>query len=529
MSTPRYTFSKRLIVLNAVGNTATRLINVGITVWFIQFLLKRISPAEYQLLPVIASIIALAPLVTTMFTSGLARFVTEANARGEASRITAIASTMTVVLWPLAAVLAAVGGAMAFGIGTIVDIPAGRLQEARLMLLLLLMPLVANVMAVPFSTGLYATQRFRTLNVIDLSSTLLQSLVLVALLVGVGPQVVWVVVAKAGGSLARTAAILFFSKRELRALRFRPGHIDFSIARQIFGFSVWTSIGAVLTYVRDSADPLILNRLADPVAVTAFNVGSTLVRQIRVLTTHASVVVTPVLTGLHATDAHNKLRNAYLRGGRYVSWFSLSIITFVAVFRHELLAVYLGMTANLYRDAAAVILLLAISTFVHYPNSMLWKLSVAKNRIKALTIWMVLQAGVNLALTFYLVGGRGWGALGSAAATAITGTTWTVLVYWPLGLAMAGVPFGRFRREALLPGLAPAAGAAIAWEIARRVFDSSSVPGLAAAAVPGFLLYVVALIACSQPQDRLEAQRMFSRIRRSARASTAVEREHHDR
>jgi hypothetical protein len=102
----RIEISKRLVLLNTASAVLTRAINVSLIVWLHQYLLRRISPEEYQLLPLLMSIIVLLPLMTAFLTAGLGRFMLTAYAQGDDRQVTQIVSTMFPLLlaagssWP---------------------------------------------------------------------------------------------------------------------------------------------------------------------------------------------------------------------------------------------------------------------------------------------------------------------------------------------------------------------------------------------------------------------------------------------
>ena len=48
----------------------------------------------------------------------------------------------------------------------------------------------------------------------------------------------------------------------------------------------------------------------------------------------------PVLTAMHATDRHDVLANAYLRGNRYYLWVAFAVAAPLMVFANDLVQLY---------------------------------------------------------------------------------------------------------------------------------------------------------------------------------------------
>jgi len=77
-TTPRVELSKRLVLINSASSLLTRMLSISVLIWLQQYLLMRIKPEEYSLLPVLYSVMMFAPLITTILTGGLGRYIVEA-------------------------------------------------------------------------------------------------------------------------------------------------------------------------------------------------------------------------------------------------------------------------------------------------------------------------------------------------------------------------------------------------------------------------------------------------------------------
>lgn len=297
---PSVPISKKLLLINSASSVVTRLLNVSVLVWMLQYLLKRIDPDEYALLPVIMAVMMFVPLLTTFLKAGLARYVTEAYAKGDEQRVTQITSTMFPLLLAGGLVLAAIGAVLVWQIDRLLTIAPERLADARLMLGLMIGSAVIRLPAAPFGVGLFVCQKFVWRNIIELGSTALRILLLLVLLLGIGPQVKWVVVSQVASGLAAVGVTTILSRRLIPALRFRRHDLARDIAHQIVGFNAWSFLGQLAQTIRQAADPLILNNLATAVDVTSFHIGSIVDTQIRMMTITASMPLQPILTAMHA-------------------------------------------------------------------------------------------------------------------------------------------------------------------------------------------------------------------------------------
>ena len=150
---PRVEISKRLVIINSVSSVLTVAIEIFFNFWLYQYLIRRITPEEYSLLPVVMSIMVLLPLVTTFFTSGIGRYVIDAYAKGDEEGVTRIISSIFQILTLCVFLLFVIGGFLVLNIDHLLNIPEGRLSDARLMFALLFITFAYSVSAIPFQVG----------------------------------------------------------------------------------------------------------------------------------------------------------------------------------------------------------------------------------------------------------------------------------------------------------------------------------------------------------------------------------------
>ena len=155
----------------------------------------------------------------------------------------------------------------------------------------------------------------------------------------------------------------------------------------------------------------------------------------------------PQLTALHATGAKERLQNAYLRGGRYALWAALLLAVPLMVYSRELFGLYLGPKVELYKASATVMVLLLPIFAIAYGHVMLANVALATAQVRSWAARACVIQMINLGLTFYFVGMRRMGAVGSALATFVAMTFGLAI----MGLMLTasgetGLPNGYFTR-----------------------------------------------------------------------------------
>lgn len=449
--------NKRLLFGNSTSSVFERLVNVFVVVWLHQYLVKRISPEEYAIYPVVAALLLFVPPLTTIMISGLHRYVVEADALGNAQRVTQIVSSLIPILLGVAVVLLCGGVAFARHIGSVLTIAPQWMWDAQFMLMLLLLSVSLQIAFAPFASGLYVKQRFVLLNALAVCQAILRLTLLMVLMFGIGPRVLWVVVASVTSEIALVMVTTILSRRAMPALRFRWKEARWDLVNVLTRFGFWSMLGHMAYMIRKSSGPLILNNLGTPLNVACFHLGGLADNHIEGTVRRAASPLQPTMVAMRATGNQQSVSDCYLWAGRYCLWAALFVATPLIVFRHELWSLYLGRAYGMYGDAAVVMALLLARYWIAYPNEILiGMVAHATNRMRTLAILAVLGSFLNIALTLYLVGVLRMGAVGSALATLVITAVWEPFVMWRFSLGILGLGLTRWLRETIGPGLLPA-------------------------------------------------------------------------
>jgi O-antigen/teichoic acid export membrane protein len=522
---PEVEISKRLVLINTASAVMAKLINVSVVVWLHQYLLRRITAEEYSLLPLLLSVIVLLPLVTSIVTAGLGRFVLEEYARGDHRGVTQIVSTAFPVLLGMAVLILAGGWTFAWHVDKVLRVPPERLWDARIIMALLVFSAATRPPCAAFGVGFYVRQKFVLYNLISIGSEILRLLLLGLLLFGISTRVLWVVVANVAAELTMTVIVVVISRRMIPALRFRVGEIRWERARGLIAFGGWTFVGQMAFQLRETAVLCILNRIATPLDVAVFSIGSLGRRQIDAWMNVLAGPLYPVVTGMHAIGAKERIRAVYLRGGRIALWILLPILLPAAIYAEPIIRLYAG---HMYIEAAVVIVL----TLAVLPLSggawMIWQVANATGRVRGTGLLVLATQSLMVASSFYTVSVLGWGASGAALSSFGVCSVAYVVLLCPLGLSIADVRFDAWVRHTLIPGFAPGCVSAVVWAWLNISVRPDAWGALLWCTLAGMLCYMGVLLGfCLEPQDRHDLRVITRRGRdligrRRARLDTSL-------
>jgi O-antigen/teichoic acid export membrane protein len=506
----RVEISKRLVLANTTSAILAKAINVTVLVWVTKYLLERVSREEYGLMSLLVSIIVVLPLITSILTAGVGRYVLEAYAREDDRRVTQIVSTMLPLLLAAGGIMLTGGWIFAWYVDRFLVILPGRVGEARIMMALLILSAAVRPPCMAFSVAFYVRQKLVLSNVISLCGELLRASLLFALLFGLGARVLWVVVANVSADMAVTLTSMILSMRMIPALRFRAKEIEWARARELVSFGGWSLLGYIAYRLREMTILVILNRFA-PAEAAVLVLGYLGRRQIDTWTDIMGASLYPVVTSMHALGAQDRIRSVYLRGGRIVLWITLLIALPAALYAEPIIRRYVGAG---FSDAAMVMILALVGLPLSNGAWMIWQVSNATGRLRGISTCVLATQVAIIAAAYYAVRILGWGAIGAALGTLVVSILPECLVLWPLGLRLSGATFGGWVRETLIPGLTPGILASVVWSGLAILVQPESWTALGLCTLAGMLCYVVVLLAfCLEPKDREDLAHVIAKIR----------------
>ena len=485
--------------------------NVVILLWLHQHLLKRITPEEYSLYPVILGLMVFPPILATLLTSGLGRYVLEAHVQGDERGVRRVVSTMLPFLLTAGLLVLAGGWWAAWRIDAWLRLEPERVWDARLMLGMMILPVALSFPVSPFSCGLWVRQKFVWINSIELGGEILRAALLLVLLLGVNTRVIWVATATMTSQVIKLLVLMYASRRAVPALRWRWRDFHWPTAHALTRFGFWSLIGQCADQIRAGAHPLILKNLStaarSPLSTSA---GSSFTRSL------LEYIVTPTaaaLTALHAAGDRERLR-AYCAGdatacGERCCWCCCSRLS------HGVRNAYAVRTTSKPR-----ILGLLLLTFpLVYGNNMMARLAYASGELRPWALRMLLVQLLTVAGAVLLVGRLHMGAVGAALATLLVIAVAQPLLFWPLGLRMAGVSWREWFVATLWPGLLPGVFGVVAWYAPKMVVTVDSWPSLMACGAAGAAVYCLAVLTLGlRASERRQLAAALARVRQRLHA-----------
>lgn len=304
---------------------------------------------------------------------------------------------------------------------------------------------------VPLNGILSAYEKFIQLKLCDLVNKFVSiSLTVAALLMNYGVYSLVLVNLIAGIIFIIIRLILI---GRFTALRPTFKYKNKSLLKEIFAFSIWTSVSIIALRFFLSLAPSVLGIVSGAEEIAVFGYAVSLETYIYTFVTAINGFFMPRLSrisaGSEAGDSHKNVENLMISVGRFILMlFALIFIGFAALGR-EFINLLFG---SAYNNSYYCTLLICGYGIIAYPQQIANTYTVVQNKVKKRAIASIITLAIDLVLSF--VFGKFWGALGAATAVFISLNIYTVImnIIYKKDL---GIDIFRFFKEChlkLLPG-----------------------------------------------------------------------------
>jgi len=490
--------SRKLVLVNMASSVFTQVFSLAVLIWLQPYLLKRISPEEYSLLPVVTSIMGFAPLISALFISGIGRFLVEAYAEGKAEEVTNIFSSIMPVIAIIGLIILVAGTGFSFRIDSFINVSREYRSDAMLMMLLLVGAFVINFWSMPFFAGFAIKQAFVLQNFISCLVELLRLSLLLFLILGLGAHVIWVVVAYFVSMLIGSAAKVFVSKKLVPQLKIKKNQIDFKRIKKIFSFGSWMFVGQIAEQIRKCAQPIMLNWWSTPLDVANFHLGSLFNRQLDNFLPLLLQPIQPVLIALHVKRDINQLKSLFFSVNKYLMWVLLLVMVPLFLFGEQLFVFYVGPN---FMIAAHVMSFLIVSKVIELSLYMIWRIAPAVNQIRTISIFSLIIQFANIVLSFVLIKYYYLGAVGSSIAVCCSIVIGSLFLILPVSMIIVKFSVLEWIKNTFLPGVLPAIFAGIVWLVIFQ-YHNSNLTGMAFGALGAVPVYFLLCFLCMNNRDK---------------------------
>lgn len=500
--------SKR-IILNSAVSIIRQIVNMGLRIFLLAFVLRRVSNDAYGVFLLAMGLQTLLILLRDSINKGCLVKVTHCLEEGDHETINKIVSsaasflTIPAALTMLIAVVASRPVASFFGVGPELQTAMVWIFALAGLNVLLVLPLS------PFTAIIQAHQRYGILSVVDTSSRILRAVLIVVLFYVFGANVVFVMVGTLVGDVAMRVATAFFAYRLTPGLRLGPRFCDRRILWSLLTFGSFIVYSSLAGMGASEASKWIIGRMLSLDFVTFLTVAMYINAMVFPVVQAMTLVLVPVASRFQLQGDHRAMGEMLVRGTRYSTLAGAGIMAAILPVITPLLMLWLKPELGWIGPYAVGV---GICSAISIPGNCAQQILNGMGDSKRPFVAALAGGVLTIATLVITVGLLDWGFLGVVAAVCIG-----MLVRWAgtTFFSLRSIPVNRMkfvRQGYLEPILAAIPAGVFGWFLS-NFFPVYTWSGLLGVCSLSFLTYVLCFLPLLTKQERQMVRTVIQRIK----------------
>jgi O-antigen/teichoic acid export membrane protein len=461
-------FDRPSTVSRLLTGTATRYVllavNIGLGVFLMPFTIRHLGQTEYGLWMMVASLTYYFQLLDLGYGSSVVKQVTEADARGDVSRVNRILSTFVVVYGVLGAVAAlGIVATIFIVVPRFPNLEPSQVHDARLLLAIMGVRVAIGFPMSVFGAAAQARQRFALNNSVAIVIALLNGAITYVVLAS-GYGVVALVGSTTAVSLLGYIAYAWTAKIALPEMSLRWSWFSRGLVREVTSISIYFFLIDIAIQVGFNLDNLVVGGFIGTAAVAVYSVAMRLADYQRQLASQFNALLFPVIVRFGSAGRSDALREMLVEGTTVALGLIVGVTICTVGFAEPLIRLWMGPG---FEQSVPTLYVLAVTSIVLVAQGPMGSVLLGTGRHRIVALISVGDAVLNLGLSLVLV--RTLGMIGVAVGTGIPVLLLNVLVILPLSCRAVGVPVLDFLRAAVRPSVAgaiPATALCVALRVA---------------------------------------------------------------
>jgi len=486
-------------------NAVVSLLNFGLSlligVFFTPYVLHRLGPALYGLIPLTLTIVSYLSVATGGLEIVVSRFVTVALARNDTEGANRTFNTAMFSLWGVGLLLI-VPLAVAVGFAdSLVQVPGEHVADLRLLFVCVACSFLLTTSTGSFGVAFFFRNRLDLQGGLAFAANLLRVGIVIVCFSLLEPRLLHVGLGMCAAAGLTLVGNVFALRHLTPELRLRSSSWSWAELRRVFGSVWWLVLNHVGTILLIGIDLLVVNRVFGAVAGTRYALALQWSILLRGVASTLGGLLAPDITVLYAKGDTQALVAYTRKAVRLLALVLALPIGLISGFGKPLLTVWVGAD---YAGLAPLMAVLTIPLAVNLAYMPLHNISMASNRVRVPGLVQIAAGGLNLVLAVGLARYSSLGLYGVALAGGLV-LTLRNIVFTPLYAAhILEVRWHAFLRE-VLPSAGTTLGvAAVCWLVSRFVpiatWGALIVAGAGVALLYGVVVYTLLL----GPAERAE-------------------------
>jgi len=428
----------------------------------IPFFLKKLGPAGYGTWAVFLAASGFTSLADLGLVTTLSKHVAEFYARQDFRGLDALISTGIALYLGIACLLSLLLWA---GSSLLISLlfrgsPAST-KELHVLWGYLILSIFANTVTMLFSSVVVGLQRMdlsTAINSLNLICSAVFSVILLARNWGLKGALY-------GYALAAWITLFasaFAMRQLLPKIRLSLAECRWSVAKEIFSFSMKTYVTQVAVVIHNQVEKVFLARFTGVTYVGWYDISSDLALKLRGIPSLVLAPIMPAASELHALNDQGRLSQLYHRAHKYLAVMSVPLAAYMLFIARDFVRLWVGPSLTVIAIPLSILLVVDLINLTTGPGLLIL---VGAGKLKPGLYSSIMGMGLNVVLSLFLIRAYGFSGavIGTSLALSIASAFFLHLFRRETKSSFPKV----MRRVYLKPVICSFLGIAAVWELTR--------------------------------------------------------------
>ncbi len=442
---------KRL-ALNTASNMGTLVIKLAITFVMTPILIKNLGHYDYGVWEMIGGIIGYMGMLDLGIRPAVSRFAARYIALKDEAALRILYSTAWFFLLVVGFLIAIILTCWGIFFPELIAEHSTDTQRYTLLLLILAAQLLITFPSYTTESFMESYQEYYLKNNITIINSFIG---FAAIYYYMTPSNALVLLAgvNALGVCTKYVFLVWYMQYRRPFLRIKAAYLSFVQLKELLRFSIKTVIQGISTRMENSTDAIVIGTILGPALVPLYSVPANLLNHIRGICVTLTHVFMPYLSGLSATNDHEKIKGVYLSGSKLVVSLTLLLTVGAVTLGEDFLRLWVG--SEIASSASGFLLIIAAFTVLPLLNPLSSRYLTAIDKHGFFAKWQPVVAVSNLVVSVILIYPMG-------IAGVALGSLIPALVFQPIVLHVCckelQISMWSYVSHVLLPWVIPCAG-----------------------------------------------------------------------
>ncbi len=429
---------KKGALLNYINIILTNIVGIVLT----PFIISKLGDGEFGLYTLIGSIVGYISVLDFGLNNTIIRFVSKYRAEKDRIGEENFLATSMLIYAVISVVVILAGIICYYNLESIFEnsLTNTEIDKAKIMFAILILNLAISLPGGAFNGICFGLEQFVFPKVIGIVRYLLRTIVVVAILLLGGKAISLVVIDTVFNVLIILINIVYVFKK--LKVKIKLHQLEKRLIKEIFGFSVWIFVAALVSQFQWKAGQMVLGLLTNTTIVAIFGVGIMLGTYYGAFSHAISGVFLPKATQMAVAKSDGKaLTDMMIKIGRISFVALLYILGAFGLFGKQFVFLWVGET---YYDAYWIALIIMLAYTPPLVQAFGHSILEAKNKLSYKVITYLICIGLGTILGGFLV--KEFGAIGMISGSTIGWIIGQIIlnVYYT---KVIGININRFFKE----------------------------------------------------------------------------------